>query len=129
MFKRIFISLMILSSLAAEGITGLPWYCQGCFYAFIAAVSPEYGATEPVKLLSDKDSESKLFAGVDRLTINRYSGECNKCWCKVFSDQPQARYPAPLLYVYSDGTDIPGFLSDKTMKIQESDVSPPVFSI
>jgi hypothetical protein len=127
MLRRIFASLIILSSIVAEGLAGFSGYSYGYFFS-LNSQSDYSQSKNPETYLqaTGRDSQYKWLNGLKSFKVSAVSIEKSKLWNRVavVDFQPHNSFsPSFLSYSVFTGSSV---LPHYTISIYGSDVSPPV---
>lgn len=124
MFRRIFASLIILSSIVAEGLTGFQGFPQS--YLFGMSQGSDYSQSRTALLeQAGKDYQSKLFGGLKGLKISVSSIEKGKYWNKMPLIDEQSDFDYSPSLVKTDIIPVLICSAGKDINLFGSDVSPP----
>ncbi|MDP4094642.1 MAG: hypothetical protein Q8920_14955 [Bacillota bacterium] len=125
MIKRVFVSLLILSSLATEGFTGLPGFFHGYLYAVDSSSYSELNSSETPQQKLPTAKGSKLAESEPGLSVNIACKTLNNLYFNSFIEAEQNTENRSYPVVSSVSSVTPVFVHDKDVKIIESDISPP----
>ncbi len=128
MFRRIFASIIILSSIVAEGLTGFQGFPQS--YLFGMPQETDYSQARTALLeQAGKDYQSKLFNSLKGFKISISSAEKGKLWQKMPFIGEQSGFDFSPSLVESDFIPTLTCSAGKDINLFGSDISPPVLSV